>query len=63
MVHNMLYISMLKKYIIDPSHAMSQEPIEKHEDVTYDEKPNKILCKEEKVLRNNVIPLVDDQEN
>ena len=27
-VHNVFYVSMLKKYIPDPSHVLSQEPIE-----------------------------------
>ena len=37
-VHNVLYISMLKKYVSDPSHVLNKEPIEVHEDLTYEEK-------------------------
>ena len=57
-VHDVFHVSMLKKYVSDPSHVLNQEPIEVHEDLTYEEKPVKILDREEKVLRNKVIPLV-----
>ena len=57
-VHNVFHVSMLKKYVPDPSHVLSQEPIEVHEDLTYEEKPIKILDRQDKRLRNKVIPLV-----
>ena len=57
-VHNVFHVSMLKKYIPDPSHVLDHEPIEIREDLTYEEKPVQILAREEKVLRNKVIPLV-----
>ena len=57
-VHNVFHVSMLKRYIPDPSHVLDHEPIEVHEDLTYEEKPVRILAREEKVLRNKVIPLV-----
>ena len=49
---------MLKKYIRDPSHVIQQEPIELHEDLSYEERPVEILDRKDKVLRNKVIPLV-----
>ena len=49
---------MLKKYVPDPSHVLSQEPVEVHTDLTYEEKPVRILDREEKVLRNKTIPMV-----
>ena len=52
---------MLKKYISDPSHVLGHEPIEVHEDLTYEEKPEKILDRRDKLLRNKVIPLVKVQ--
>ena len=52
---------MLKKYISDPSHILRQELIEVHEDLTYEEKPIKIIDRQEKKLRNKVIPLVKVQ--
>ncbi|KAL5573095.1 hypothetical protein UlMin_022693 [Ulmus minor] len=57
-VHNVFHVSMLKKYVQDPSHVLEHEPIEVHEDLTYEEKPVQILDRKEKTLRNKVIPLV-----
>ena len=57
-VHNVFQVSMLKKYVQDPSHVLEHEPIEVHEDLTYKEKPVQILDRNEKALRNKVIPLV-----
>ena len=47
-VYNVFNVSMLKKYISDPSHILSQEPIEVHEDLSYEEKPIKIMDRQEK---------------
>ena len=57
-IHNVFHISMLKKYIADPSHVLSHEPINVLEGLSYEEKPVQILAREEKVLKNKVIPLV-----
>ena len=57
-VHNVFHVSMLKKYVPDPSHVIEHEPIQVHEDLTYEEKPMQILAREEKTLRNKTIPLV-----
>ena len=57
-VHNVFHVSMLRKYIPDPSHVLKHEPIQIHEDLTYEEQPIQVLAREEKVLRNKVIPLV-----
>ncbi|KAL5547651.1 hypothetical protein UlMin_002882 [Ulmus minor] len=57
-VHNVFHVSMLKKYVPDPYHVLEHEPIEVHEDLTYEEKPVQILDRKEKTLRNKVISLV-----
>ena len=57
-VHDVFHVSMLKKYIPDPSHVIKHEPIQIHEDMTYEEQPVQILAREEKRLRNRSIPLV-----
>ena len=57
-VHNVFHVSMLKKYMPYPSHVLTEEPIEVHEDLTYEEKPIKILDRQDKILRNKIIPLV-----
>ena len=57
-VHNVFHVSKLKKYVLDPSHVLTEEPIEVHEDLTYEEKPVNIFDRQYKILRNKVIPLV-----
>ncbi len=57
-VHNVFHVSMLKKYESDKSHVLEQEPIEIHEDLSFEEKPVQILDYKIKTLRNKDIPLV-----
>ncbi|KAL5548306.1 hypothetical protein UlMin_003537 [Ulmus minor] len=57
-VHNVFHVSMLRKYILDPSHVLVSELIEVQEDLTYQEQPVQILDRKDKALRNKVIPLV-----
>ena len=49
---------MLKKYVSDKSHILEQEPIEIYQDLSFEEKPVKILDYKIKTLRNKEIPLV-----
>ncbi|KAL5555163.1 hypothetical protein UlMin_037399 [Ulmus minor] len=57
-VHNVFHVSMLRKYISDPSHVLKSEPIEIRENLTYEEQSVQILDRKDKALRNKVIPLV-----
>ncbi|XP_056694933.1 uncharacterized protein [Spinacia oleracea] len=57
-VHNVFHVSMLRKYVPDPSHVISHEPLALRNDLTYEEKPIEILDRREKRLRNKVIPMV-----
>ncbi|CAN6678896.1 unnamed protein product [Malus baccata var. baccata] len=57
-IHNVFHISMLRKYVSDPSHVIQLEPLEVSPDVSYVEEPVAILDQQNKVLRNKVIPLV-----
>ena len=57
-VHNVFHVSMLKKYISDPTHILQSEPIQVNEDLTYEEKPVRILDRKEKELWKRKIPLV-----
>ncbi|XP_057487534.1 uncharacterized protein LOC130773607 [Actinidia eriantha] len=57
-VHNVFHISMLKKYVFDPSHVIEYQPLEIREDLSYVEQPIQILDQRDQVLRNKVIPLV-----
>ena len=57
-VHNVFHVSMLKKYITDPSHVLQFDPVQLKENLTYEEKPIQILDRKEKELRNKKIALV-----
>ena len=57
-VHNVFHISMLRKYISDPSHVLEEPEIEPRDDLSYEEQPMQILGREEKELRNKTISLV-----
>ena len=57
-IHNVFHVSMLRRYISDPSHVASSETIEPRPDLTYEEESVKILAREVKELRNKKIPLV-----
>ena len=57
-VHNVFHVSMLRKYIPDPSHVLSDHPVELKGNLTYKEQPMQIVDRREKIFRNKVIPLV-----
>ncbi|KAM1538045.1 hypothetical protein ACFX10_003001 [Malus domestica] len=58
LIHNVFHVSMLQKYVPDPSHIIQLEPLEVNPDASYVEEPVAILDRQDKVLRNKVIPLV-----
>ena len=57
-IHNVFHVSQLKKYHPDPTHVIRADDIQLEEDLTYEEKPVKILDTRVKELRNKAIPLV-----
>ncbi|XP_057250721.1 uncharacterized protein LOC130591423 [Beta vulgaris subsp. vulgaris] len=61
-VHNVFHVSQLRKYVHDPSHILTYEPLRIDEPLSYEERPVRILDKREKVLRNQVIPLVWEEK-
>ena len=44
--------------IPNPSHVLTEQPVEIQENLTYEEEPVQILDRREQVLRNKTIPLV-----
>ncbi|PKI54135.1 hypothetical protein CRG98_025467 [Punica granatum] len=58
LIHNVFHVSMLRKYMPDPSHILSYQPMELNEDLTYNEEPMEISDRKEKVLRTKRILLV-----
>ena len=57
-VHNVFHVSMLRKYIPDPSHVLRYQPVELKDNLTYKEQPMQIVDRREQILRNKVIPFV-----
>ncbi|KAL0556134.1 hypothetical protein IC582_004644 [Cucumis melo] len=57
-VHDLFHVSMLRKYVPDPSHVVDYEPLEIDENLSYTEQPVEVLAREVKTLRNKEIPLV-----
>lgn len=57
-IHNVFYVSMLRKYVLGSSDILKEQPIEIKEDLTYEEIPLQVLECKEQVLRTKVIPMV-----
>ena len=57
-VHNVFHVSMLRKYIPDPSHVLNYEPLKIKDNLTYEEVPFQILDHKDQVLRTQTISLV-----
>ena len=57
-IHDTFHVSMLRKYIPDPSHVLREQSMQLKENLTYEETPVEIVDRKEQVLRSKVIPLV-----
>ncbi|XP_073119145.1 uncharacterized protein [Henckelia pumila] len=57
-VRNFFHVSMLRKYISNPSHVLSLEPLQLTPHMTYEERPIRILDRQERRLRNKSIPMI-----
>ena len=57
-IHDIFHVSMLRKYILDPSHVLREQPVQLKENLTYKEIPVQIVDHKEQVLRSKVIHLV-----
>ena len=57
-LHDVFHVSMLKKYLHDPSHVLSYESLDVDPKLTYEERSVHILERKDKVLCNKVVPLV-----
>ena len=55
-VHDVFHVSMLWRYRSNLSHILQEQPMELKENLSYEEEPIAILAKDQKVLRNKVIP-------
>jgi hypothetical protein len=58
-VHDVFHVSMLRRYLPNSDEKLLvTTPIELRGDLSYEVKPEKIIGRKDKVLRNKVIPLV-----
>uniref|UniRef100_A0A2N9GV60 RNA-directed DNA polymerase n=1 Tax=Fagus sylvatica TaxID=28930 RepID=A0A2N9GV60_FAGSY len=57
-IHNVFHVSMLRKYIPEPSHILSYDQLRIRDDLSYEEVPIQILDRKEHMLRTKSIPLV-----
>ncbi|XP_073279544.1 uncharacterized protein [Primulina huaijiensis] len=57
-VHNVFYISMLRKYMSNPSHVLNYESPQLTPNMSYEERLTQILGRQERRLRNKVIQMV-----
>ncbi|KAA3466793.1 DNA/RNA polymerases superfamily protein [Gossypium australe] len=58
-IHIVFHVSMLQRYISDPSHVITPTEVEIQPDMTYNEEPIKILAYKMKELRNKKVALVN----
>ncbi|KAM6553985.1 hypothetical protein CsatB_014747 [Cannabis sativa] len=56
--HNFFHISILSKYVPDPTHVLKYENLNLQQDMSYMARPVRVIEKGIKVLRNKTIPLV-----
>ena len=57
-VHPVFHVSMLRKYISDPSHVLQPQSVELNENLTFEEEPVAIVDYQVRQLRSKVIPKV-----
>ena len=57
-IHDTFHVSILRKYIPDPSHVLREQPVQLKENLTYEETLVQIVDHKEQVLRSKVITLV-----
>ncbi|XP_073120549.1 uncharacterized protein [Henckelia pumila] len=57
-IHNVFHVSLLCQYVVDKSHILHPKEVQMEPDLSYMERPLRILDRKDKVLRNKRIPLV-----
>ncbi|XP_039133229.1 uncharacterized protein LOC120270278 [Dioscorea cayenensis subsp. rotundata] len=60
-VHDVFHVSMLKKFIPNPDHVIQFSDFDLNNDLTYEERPIKIVDLKKQTLRMRVIPYVKVQ--
>ncbi|KAA0026162.1 pol protein [Cucumis melo var. makuwa] len=49
-IHDVVHVSMLRKYVVDLTHIVNFEPLQINENLSYEEQPIEILAREVKLL-------------
>ncbi|XP_075481226.1 uncharacterized protein LOC142521939 [Primulina tabacum] len=57
-VHNIFHVTMLRKYVSNPTHVLCHEQLDLKPNLSYHERPVQILDRKVKVLRNKEIGIV-----
>ncbi|CAL2247345.1 unnamed protein product [Prunus armeniaca] len=57
-IHDVFHVSMLWKYVPNPSLILEYQFVELREELTYEEQPVQILDRKEQVLRSTTISVV-----
>ncbi|XP_073138686.1 uncharacterized protein [Henckelia pumila] len=57
-INYVFHVSLLRQYVADESHILHPTKVQLEHDLSYVERPLKILDRKDKVLRNKCIPLV-----
>ncbi|XP_042432697.1 uncharacterized protein LOC122019279 [Zingiber officinale] len=57
-VHNVFHVSMLRRYLSNPSHIIRHETVQWTPDLSYEERPKQILDRQIRNLRNKEIKMV-----
>ena len=57
-VHNVFHVSLLRKFVPDPNSMIKYEPLQIHEDLTYEKFFLRIIDRKEQVLRRHIFPYV-----
>ncbi|XP_073152870.1 uncharacterized protein [Henckelia pumila] len=57
-IHDVFHVSLLRRYVAYESHILQPFKVQLDTDLTYAERPLRILDHKDKVLRNKIIPLV-----
>ena len=57
-VHDVFHVSMLRKYLRDPEHHITVEPVTIQQDLSFEAYPVRILDKSERVLRRKTFKYV-----
>ena len=57
-IHPVFHVSMIRKYVHDPTHVISYEDLELQLNLSFQERSVRILDRKEQVLRTKTILLV-----